>query len=127
MKRRRFLRILNTSILIFVSADSFAGMKSQLLTGRYHESAALSDLVLIGYWYLNQVEYEANREDLLSNLEDTVVQLMNNDLEVNDLFGLQPVQVAIKKDFANGDVFSIGGWVLSKTECRLCGLISLGV
>lgn len=38
-----------------------------------------------------------------------------------------PRQLAsrISNDFARGDLVTIGGWVLARSECRMCALVAL--
>ncbi len=37
------------------------------------------------------------------------------------------IRTHITKDFENGDVVSIGGWILSRTECRVCAIAVLTI
>ena len=32
----------------------------------------------------------------------------------------------VRRDFRDGDILRMGGWLLSRTELRLCGLVALG-
>lgn len=61
----------------------------------------------LGTAYRTQTPAEANEETLIGLLKPGVTAQ------------------TIKADYANGDIVTIKGWVLSRTEARQCALFSL--
>ena len=132
MNRRRFLNFLLSlsSLSIFSVGYASAEQKSnqqaillanRLLGGLKYKNSARK----IGYEYLKVMPYEANINILLNHLCETSGEqehtLKNASAEV--------IKTILRKksgdDFRSEQVVSVRGWVLSKTEARLCALAVL--
>lgn len=69
----------------------------------------------IGRAYLRQTPAEASRETLLSALDGTLPSAAKG----------EELRRQLRQDFADGNVVTVRGWLLSRTEARLCGLAAL--
>ena len=77
---------------------------------------------LVGEAYLSAHPAEAAPEWLPRALLRSIA-LDEGSLSAEDDASLRArIAQQIRKDFAQGDVASVRGWVLSRTEARLCGL-----
>ena len=62
--------------------------------------------------------------------EDTLLRLLSADLDVSVL-GMDDGELRrvsrerMRRDFEEGKTVSVRGWILSRTELRLCGLAAL--
>lgn len=68
----------------------------------------------VGRAYLAQTPAEADRAVLTASLQD-VLATANR----------ETVRSKLRHDFATGNVVTVRGWMLSRTEARLCGLAVL--
>lgn len=75
---------------------------------------------IIGQEYLIQYPNEKDMDALYTSLEVVPLHIGMEKSEV--CFCLSEI---IKNDYSNGDVINLQGWVLSRTELRLCALLSL--
>lgn len=119
------------TFLVCVGAALGAGVAAERMTARARrrpvlawvaqlsEPAAARDL---GVEYLTRHPAEAERDILLGHLAGLVPRSV--------LFGEGTRAVAgfnerLRRDFAEGDIVWMGGWLLSRTELRLCALMAL--
>ena len=76
----------------------------------------------IGEWYLQECPQENDSFVLLENVEKqlpgTVLRYESWRLDVSTA----DVQAACKRDYEHGDTLYVGGWLLARTEARLCAL-----
>ncbi len=83
---------------------------------RFAKQADLEPLRTVGRLYLESTSAEREVAELLHFFPDAETI----DAEYWDAFTLQ-----IRADFADGETVSLNGWVLSRSECRLYGLLHL--
>jgi len=93
-----------------------AGDPAALLRGLVtHRGAA----VALGRSYLEGNPTEAHRADLVRNL-------VGGGVPASTSRASREVASRIRADYRSGRTVVIEGWVLSRTEARLCALIALG-
>jgi len=115
MERRRFLKAsvaggaLALPIVSLLAACSNDGPPPEAIEKFFPDSAEVSRL---GRAYRVSFPGENDSEILRSLLAE--------------LAELSVAEAAIQADFLNGDVVMLDGWILSRTEGRLCALFSLG-
>ena len=76
----------------------------------------------LGIEYLTRNPAEADRAVLFSHLASLVpsISLLGGTERASDWFHEQ-----VYRDFLEGDILRMGGWMLSRTELRLCALVAL--
>ena len=99
-----------------------ASMQNRLVLRLAGWVAASEDVTTIGRAYLAGQPEEAHR--------DTLTRLLARDLSlfpygVSDDELRQRSRAKISGDFADADTLTVQGWILSRTELRLCALASL--
>lgn len=75
---------------------------------------------LLGREYLATVPWEADREVLRR-----LLPRLDHREAAGDAPG-EPLRRWVRDDFDAGRVVSVRGWLLSRTEARLCALVALG-
>ena len=87
-------------------------------------SAGLDAPRVVGDWYLDRYPRERDARYLKSALRRAIPGFP----EPGESFEQAALRAGISdscaRDFEQGDVVSIGGWLLARTECRLCALVS---
>jgi hypothetical protein len=83
------------------------------------EPAAARDL---GVEYLTRHPAEAERDVLLGHLAGLVPRSV---LFREDRRAVAGFNERLRRDFAEGDIVWMGGWLLSRTELRLCALMAI--
>lgn len=118
------------TVMISAAAATFAAVSWKFYSDRT-ESYLAEDLaeifetyrpyaISIGDGYLQCTPHEAD--------PDTLASLLTSD---RTSFPDQPealrryIRDKIRRDFANGHVTEIDGWILSNTESRLCAIVAL--
>ena len=77
---------------------------------------------IIGEWYLRMFPEEHDKRRLIRLLEHAVPGIVATD-EIGDARLIeQRVKNACKNDYERGDTVYLGGWLLARTEVRLCAL-----
>ncbi len=124
MPRRRFLFTLAAAF----APLALAGIGWLGLPGANRATIAgiLSDLVgarEIGMRYLAFAPYDADRSTLALHLFGGLKALPDS----SDDYALLRRQIASKReqDFALGDTVILDGWILARTEARLCAFAAL--
>lgn len=94
----------------------------QRLAGTFHhpDSAAA-----IGRTYLRQYPAEAEVRHLASEIERDLDCLGCRLPRADEASLRDAVRERVRRDFAEGVVVSVDGWVLSRTEARLCAIAAL--
>ena len=73
----------------------------------------------IGRWYLKEYPAEANKQLLMELIEQTKQQAKH----ISHLAWVDsPNKQAFQYDYQHGQVIYVGGWLMSRTEARLCAL-----
>ncbi len=79
----------------------------------------------IGRCYLRKTKSEGNA-DLLAQLivkGDSTLRGRLHALSSDQIIGI--LRKSIRKDFETDNIVNVDGWILSKTEARLCALCTL--
>jgi len=80
---------------------------------------------LVGEWYLNLVPAERKSCEIVSAIGTAIPGFSH----IDDVFKHAGIRKgltdACAKDFATGNVISIGGFLLARTEARLCALMAM--
>lgn len=90
-----------------------------------------TELESIGREYLIRVPEEARRELLLATLlpEGAKSALpeaaASQPMQPNCVLLRSAIQARIAQDYSSGEVLSVAGWLLSRTELRLCALLTV--
>ena len=124
--RRRFLRT--------VLAAAGGAVGSGVLWWQYR-TATERHVLRLGAWVsTSQDARDLGRAYFAIQPEEasveTLIRLLSTDLDVS-LFGLddgelrQASRARARRDFEDGNTLMVQGWVLSRTELRLCGLAAL--
>ena len=115
MKRRRFLKAsvagsaLTLPIASLLGACSNDGPLPEAIEKYFPDSTRIRRLG------------ETYRDNFPSEDDPTILRKL-----VGEVAELSLAEAAIQDDFLNGDVVMLDGWILSRTEGRLCALFSLG-
>ena len=95
------------------------------ITGDADLSAAIDGIIsqqrsaaIIGKSYLNQFDDERSADILMNRIRETLLR----DTHPIDK---QTLLRRIRGDFVRGDIVNLHGWLLSRTEARLCALYAL--
>ena len=95
--------------------------QTRRVAGWVHPLSGVASATNLGVEYLARCPDEGDRSTLLAHLQGLV--------PVSSLLGSErgdaPLRERIRQDFADGDLVRLGGWRLSRTEVRLCGLAAL--
>jgi len=99
-----------------------ASMENRLVLRLAGWVARSEDVTTIGQAYLERQPEEAHR--------DTLTRLLARDLSlfpygVSDDELRQRSRAKIASDFADANTLTVQGWILSRTELRLCALAAL--
>lgn len=78
----------------------------------------------IGRAYLQQVPSEANGRQLVSLIAERYPRGMAAQVHVDEV--REYLSNLAREDFAHGRTVELNGWVLSRTEARLCALACFG-
>ena len=121
--RRRILQQLAMTLsAAAVTLPTHAAAHPACVTGDPDLSAAIDGLisqrnsaVIIGEAYLTQFDSERSADILLSKIRES---LLADTQRVDE----QTVLCQIRVDFERGDIVNLHGWLLSRTEARLCAL-----
>lgn len=134
MNRRRFLAAasLGTAAWAFTGVEPFAFSGASVSSFAHrqvlHVFPQLRHTHAVGTRYLSLYPEEASTDFLLARLcEDKVV--FNVILKSNKRYPSDELVLAfdakIREDFAQEDTVQVAGWILSRTEARLCALAAL--
>jgi hypothetical protein len=74
-----------------------------------------SSAAIIGQAYLHQFDNERSTAALASTLRENVMRL-------DRALSAEAVLRQVRLDFERGDVVNLHGWILSRTEGRICAL-----
>ncbi len=121
--RRRILQQLAMTLsAAAVTLPTHAAPHPACVTGDPDLSAAIDGLIsqrnsaaIIGEAYLTQFDDERSANILMSKLRESLLA----DTQCIDEHALLG---RIRADFERGDIVNLHGWLLSKTEARLCAL-----
>ena len=80
---------------------------------------------LIGDWYLDRYPAERDVSVLAKALSAAIPGFSRSGAQADPQRLKAAIRAARADDFARDDVVSIGGWLLARTECRLCALAAL--
>lgn len=80
---------------------------------------------LIGAYYLEMHPNEGKVVELIRFLRQSIPEFSWNRDDLKSTLSQDGIREACASDFQRDDVDSIGGWLLSRTELRLCALISI--
>jgi hypothetical protein len=86
--------------------------------------AAIGAAKAIGEAYLRQLDVEPARASILEHTSG-VLQILAT--ARNQKAALTALVAAVRRDFQEGRVLAIEGWILSRTEAELCALTLLHV
>jgi hypothetical protein len=124
--RRRFLRV-SGSLAALAAAGVAVGPRSPV-----NASARLASLVpsresarAVGREYLAARTDRPGADLLVAELRRGVPSLDRLVASGSDGELRAATDAAVRRDFAIEDVVHVRGWILSKTEARLCGLTAL--
>lgn len=123
--RQALLALAATTVAGCVFTDDRSDTSSRSATEWTSLSPDLASATRLGRAYLSLNPAE-NDFDVLSKAVNTA--LTKNGVSVVDLKterGFNQVSDVIKAEFARDDAVLVDGWVLSRTEARLYGLIAL--
>lgn len=105
-----------------VTLPTYAALHPACVTGDPDLSAAIDGLIsqrnsaaIIGEAYLAQFENERSADILMSKIRESLLA-DTKCIDEHTLLG------RIRTDFERGDVVNLHGWLLSRTEARLCAL-----
>ena len=135
-RRQLFAGLASTLAIVFRGAVIF-GKKSETadlvsladrLRRKYldmvgsRESAAA-----IGSAYIQLCQEDCTERVLVRRIRHRLRQIAPNTFQSMDPIRDPPIRLdgAIEADFVSGETFRLQGWVLSRTECRLCALIEI--
>jgi hypothetical protein len=123
LSRRTFLLATGGAITVGVAAERTTGWARRRpvlrWTANVSGAPAVSDL---GIEYLTRTPGEDDRDVLLSRLAALVhpASLLGGAERAAAGFNDQ-----VRRDFRDGDILRMGGWLFSRTELRLCALVAL--
>ena len=125
LTRRRFIYYLAGSSALSVmpkigfSAVNNVDNKDILLSviTAFHSKKSAA---IIGREYLRQYPNEKNMDVLYKSLK---IVPLHNEIEKSEV--CLCLADKMENDFSRGDVINLQGWLLSRTELRLCALLSL--
>ena len=107
-----------------VTLPTHAAPRLACVTGDPDLSAAIDDLIsqrnsaaIIGEAYLAQFDDERSADILLSKIHESL-RADTQRIDKQTLLG------RIRADFERSDIVNLHGWLLSRTEARLCALYS---
>lgn len=84
--------------------------------------AGRTDAAAVGQAYLSQ----AGNESSAAALSDDLMRQLGADAPTSHTRLNRRIDGLCRRDFAAGDVVSVDGWLLSRTEAGLCVLAALG-
>lgn len=91
-----------------------------------HAAANALGAAYVKQYHTSSEELAIQLSDKLSTEHEAVVVrdgVIQSPMPLADLKSL--FSSVVKRDFENGNTLNVDGWVLSKTECELCGLVFL--
>ncbi len=110
---------------VAVTLPTQADIHPTCFTGDPDLSAAVDGLIahrnsaaIIGEAYLTQFVEERSTTKLMSKIRES----LQNDTQCIDK---QALLRRIRADFERGDIVKLHGWLLSRTEARVCALFSI--
>jgi hypothetical protein len=80
---------------------------------------------VVGRAYLRQAPEEADPEFLIAAIHGADADLRHLVVDGDELDLATALRYRIRRDFADGRTVRVDGWVLSRTEARLCALAEL--
>jgi hypothetical protein len=122
MERRKFLLAAGGFSVLTLSGVLYFNSRPMVYDALIAEPEVLSQIcdtdamLSIGNGYVSQTP-EENSENILA--KELVGNLSGSPEQIVDALNEQ-----VKKDFYDGDIVMIDGWILSRTEARQCGLLS---
>jgi hypothetical protein len=132
LKRRTFVYLTIAGAAAFITPFSACRQTTESLTKTLGTPDLLASLLddktvrEIGSLYRVRVSDEAPQDKLVAALLASVGGRQNQSNSEAERAGLvQKLNNAVRNDFANGQIITIKGWVLSQTEARQCALYSL--
>jgi hypothetical protein len=117
LSRRSLLSALLALASIAV-APSRANGAAKAMVVEDVKSWVAGDALLVGQRYLQLQGAEANLDVLADLLLERLHSTTSSDLQ-------HDFSLAVQEDFGRGDVVHLDGWMLSRTEVRLCALAHL--
>ncbi len=130
-ERRLVLRLAaSTAILAaapatLVRPTMAAGLGSDLATRLARLIPHVGSAARIGSRYLALVPAEANPERILAAILDGQEELAVAAVTIPDRVLHRHIGECRQRDFLDGNTVSVDGWILSRTEARLCALVAL--
>jgi hypothetical protein len=132
LKRRTFVYLAVASAAAFITPFTACRQDPESLTKTLGTPDLLASLLddktvrEIGSAYRLRVSDEAAQDKLVAALLASVGGNQNQSNSEADRARLaQQLNKVVRDDFANGQIITIKGWVLSQTEARQCALYSL--
>jgi hypothetical protein len=124
MSRRRFVLSMAAALaplsLVGFAWTRFPALRRTALEGLLSDIAGAR---VIGLRYLAMAPEEADRALLAAELFSGYSDAPSNPIEFDRL--RQTLAARRERDFAAGDTVVIGGWILARSEARLCALATL--
>ena len=110
---------------VAVTLPTHADMHPTCISGDPDLCAAVDELIacpnsaaIIGEVYLTQFVEERSTDMLMSKIRES----LRNDTKC---IGTQALLRRIREDFECGDIVNLHGWLLSRTEARVCALFTI--
>ncbi len=130
MNRRSFLGLLAAALAL--PFRGYASLLARLLPGADPEAlfaerllqafSAQASAAAIGRHYLSENPAEASRTRLLAAIRE---HLPASAVQTDAAALRHSIREVIRDDFARARTEDVGGWMLSRTEARLCALAAL--
>jgi len=124
LSRRRFILSLAAALapvgLVGFAWTNFPALRRAALESLLTD---MSGARAIGVRYLALAPEEADRAELAASLFSGFSEPPGSPIEFTRLRGT--LAARRDRDFASGDTVVIGGWILARTEARLCALAAL--
>jgi hypothetical protein len=83
-------------------------------------SRSIESAAAVGREYLRAAPHDRVRARLVAELDTVIGSGSPSDAEIR-----RRVSARIREDYAAGDTVRVRGWILSRTEARLCALAAL--
>jgi len=120
MKRRNFILFAGGALAVIAIANHFFANvdypRALALPGSLTPIMDSKELKELGLVYRSLIPDESR--------ERTVAKRLMEKLSADDNAFTTSLDEVIKKDFAEGNIIEVRGWILSKTEARQCALFS---
>ena len=125
MQRRQFIRFtilgiisVATNALVFIKKDALDDQLRNLISDFFENS---DHAIAVGYQYIAANTRERDTTAL--------IRALVKDKVLTDNLDISTLQVRVndqtKIDFQKENIIVLQGWILSRTECRICALRAL--